>query len=139
MCLFKRASKPAVPANGQGPSPDGHPPEGEPAKPERVPEPAAGTDEASAVDESPSVDKASAEPGRPADGAASGDAATGEVEPEIDGTATITEAIEASSRPPAGPPPPDPDDEGRISATDALAPSRRPGGDRFPGAAIGDE
>ena len=40
---------------------------------------------------------------------------------------------------PVNPPSPDPEDEGRLSATEALAPSRRPGAGRPPGAAIGDE
>jgi chromosome partitioning protein len=40
---------------------------------------------------------------------------------------------------PVNPSPPDPEDEGRLSATEALAPSRRPGAGKPPGAAIGDE
>jgi chromosome partitioning protein len=45
----------------------------------------------------------------------------------------------ATSAPPANPAPPDRSDEDRISASEALAPTRRPGGSRPPGAAIGDE
>jgi chromosome partitioning protein len=81
----------------------------------------------------------------PVEGTESGDeAATGEgtptsdEEPQIDGDSTIEEAIEASSKPLANPEPSDPEDDGRITATDALGPSRRPGAG-IPGAAIGDE
>jgi chromosome partitioning protein len=44
-----------------------------------------------------------------------------------------------ASSAPLNPPSPDPEDEGRLSAREALAPSRRPGIGKPPGAAIGDE
>jgi chromosome partitioning protein len=49
------------------------------------------------------------------------------------------EAEKATSAPPVNPAPPDHGDEGRISADEALAPTRAPGPSRPPGAHIGDE
>src|SRR5204863_6902103 len=46
---------------------------------------------------------------------------------------------EANSMPPTNRPTPEREDEGRLSATEAIAPSRRPGMGRPPGAHIGDE
>jgi chromosome partitioning protein len=46
---------------------------------------------------------------------------------------------ERSSPPPVNPAPPEFSDEERLSAREALAPSRRPGIGKMPGAAIGDE
>jgi chromosome partitioning protein len=46
---------------------------------------------------------------------------------------------ERSSPPPVNPAPPEFSDEERLSAREALAPSRRPGSGKMPGAAIGDE
>jgi chromosome partitioning protein len=43
------------------------------------------------------------------------------------------------TQPPVNPAPPDPDDEGRITAHEALAPTRGPATSRPPGAHIGDE
>ena len=48
-------------------------------------------------------------------------------------------AARTTSSPPTNPAPPDHSDEDRISASEALAPTRRPGSSRLPGAAIGDE
>src|SRR5215211_5863795 len=139
MGFFNRGSKRDVPENGHHPSPK-HAPEHEPATRDRAPErdegrsgagSAAGemstTDGTREGSEPPAGERpASATPNRPD-------------EPTIDGTSTIAEAMERTTKPPANSAPPDPDDEGRISAGDALAPSRRPGAGRFPGAAIGDE
>jgi chromosome partitioning protein len=49
------------------------------------------------------------------------------------------EPEKVTSAPPVNPAPPDPGDEGRISAEQALAPTRTPGPSRPPGAHIGDE
>jgi chromosome partitioning protein len=49
------------------------------------------------------------------------------------------ESPKVTSAPPVNQAQPDPDDEGRISAHDALAPTRAPGPGRPPGAHIGDE
>jgi chromosome partitioning protein len=49
------------------------------------------------------------------------------------------ESARVASAPPVNPPQPDPGDEARISAHEALAPSRTPAAGRPPGAHIGDE
>jgi chromosome partitioning protein len=139
MGLFNRGSKPDVPLTGHEPSTNGHAPEPEPVVPERTPQPDAPKHEPSAgesppvegtspVEETESADEAATSEGTPAS----------DEEPQIDGDSTIEEAIEASSKPPANSEPSVPEDDGRITATDALAPSRRPGAG-IPGAAIGDE
>jgi len=127
MGLFNRASKPDVPMNGHEPSTNGHAPEREPVTPEPVTDSEVSTGEAPEAEESPAVDEIS-----------SVDETPTVEEPEIDETSTIEEAIEASSAPATEKTASDSEEDGRITATDALAPSRRPGS-KMPGAAIGDE
>ena len=92
-------------------------------------------DPAPKVETPPDAEKAPPEEGwRPADPGA----------PLAETRAADQPSEAAPQRPPASsvpvnPPSPDPEDEGRLSAREALAPSRRPGTGRPPGAAIGDE
>src|SRR6266511_5907030 len=140
MGLFNRGSKPGVPLNGHEPSTNGHAPEREPVAPERSLEPDAPENEPSAAEEPPTVEETpAAEGAKSADEAVTSDGTPASAdEPQIDGDSTIEQAVAASSGPPVNQEPPDPEDEGRITATDALTPSRRPGA-KIPGAAIGDE
>ncbi len=135
MGLFNRGSKPDYSTNGHEASSNGHladpeatpterPPEREPTAPDRPADPLAAS-EAS-----------------PADPLAASGAGTAEPPPEA-GTSEPPAASPGPSPEPSSPPPvnraePQPDDEGRISAQQALAPSRQPAGARFPGAHIGE-
>jgi chromosome partitioning protein len=117
MGLFNRASKPNWSTNGHPPADS----DDVASEAERVPvelEPEAQVAQPPAVDEGP----------EPQD--AKGDLADdAPAEPPADA---------APTPPPVNPVEPEPDDDGRISAQQALAPSRQPGGDRPPGAHIGD-
>jgi chromosome partitioning protein len=59
--------------------------------------------------------------------------------PPADQAPRPSPAPEVKAPPPVNPATPDPDDDGRMSAQDALAPSRAPSLARPPGAVIGDE
>jgi len=128
MGLFNRGLKSNVSTNGQPPPANGHLPEDgampldDPeARPEQaVPEPPAPAPEQAAPEQA--VPERASPPDSPADHA-----------PRAETVARATSA------PPANPAPPDHSDEDRISASDALAPTRRPGSSRPPGAALGDE
>ncbi len=132
MGLFNRGLKSNVSTNGQPPPANGHlpedgamPPDDPEARPEQaVPEPPAPepapTPEQAAPEQA--VPERASLPDSPADHA-----------PRAEPVARATSA------PPANPAPPDHSDEDRISASDALAPTRRPGSSRPPGAALGDE
>jgi chromosome partitioning protein len=123
MGLFNRSSKSDVPLNGDEWSPNGHQPEREEPTPEPEAVPPESTDapltdhEPEAVKEEPVAEESPADP-------------TPDPTPDP--------VPEAKSMPPVNLRTPEPDDDGRISATEALAPSRRPG-TMPPGAHIGDE
>jgi chromosome partitioning protein len=124
MGLFNRGSKSDVPLNGDEWSTNGQAPEREEPTPEQeasTPESAAPGSETKpeAVEEEEAV------------------AEEAPVEPEPD--PTPDPLPEAKSMPPTNHPVPEPENEGRLSATEAIAPSRRPGTGKPPGAHIGDE
>jgi chromosome partitioning protein len=111
MGFFNRGFKSNVPSNGKPASANGDRPE------ERTPPPA---DPAARPEQ---TTPAEAPPGPP----------------PADPSPRQKPARPERSAPPVNPPPPEFSDEERISAEEALAPSRRPGSSRPPGAAIGDE
>jgi chromosome partitioning protein len=112
MGLFNRGSKPDNSTNGHQPSTNGYSVEPEPPPTSRQPE----ADSPSTVTESSPTAKSA-----PPDVAS-------DPEPEA-----------STPSPPANRTEPEPDDEGRMSAEQALAPSRQPGSGKVPGAHIGDE
>jgi chromosome partitioning protein len=114
MGLFNRGFKSNVPSNGQPSSANGDAPS-EGAMPATDP----ATQPEPAQPEPARPEPARPEPARP--------------EPAQPEKAKVTPAL------PVNPAPPDPGDEGRISAHEALAPTRAPGTSRPPGAHIGDE
>jgi chromosome partitioning protein len=123
MGLFNRGSKSDVPLSGDEWSPNGRVPErGEPTRdpaaspPEHAPP--AREAEPPAAKEEPMAEPEAVEP-----------------EPEP----TPDPRPEAKSMPPPNPPQPNDDDADRMTATQAMAPSRRPGMGKPPGAHIGDE
>jgi chromosome partitioning protein len=126
MGLFSRGSKSDLPLSGDEWSTNGHaekrrerddrtdverPPAPSP-EPERGPE-------TQASEESPAPEPAAAEPRE-------------EAKPE-------PQPVEAESKPPVNQPEPEEGDDRRMSAQQALAPVRRPGVGKPPGAHIGDE
>ncbi len=119
MGLFNRGSKPDMYTNGHQPSTNGHPAELEPAPaepPEPSPEPSM---ERPQPPTPPAAEPAPvADPPRP--------------------SPAVEQASEATPPSPATPDRAELDDEGRISAEQALAPSRLPGGGKLPGAHIGE-
>ncbi len=119
MGLFNRGYRSGVPENGDEPSRNGQAPQRDPAASERdpsAPEPEAAAPE---PERTPDADeRRPAEPPR-----------TPEPDP----------VPEAKSMPPTNRPTPNPDDAARMSASEAIAPSRRPGIGKPPGAHIGDE
>jgi chromosome partitioning protein len=139
MGLFNRGSKSDVPLSGDEWSTNGGPakPEAtpEPAEAERAPapapeperEPEAAVEETPALAETPPVDEA--EEAAPV-------AETTEVEPE---TEPEPAPAQAKPMPPVNREEPQEGDDQRMSAEQALAPVRRPGMGRPPGAHIGDE
>jgi chromosome partitioning protein len=136
MGLFNRGSKSDMPKNGHQPSPNGQEPDREPASPEQAPRPEPTAPDAPAAEEAASVEESS----RGLEGSG------GVADPDDDRPRSAPEPgsppdedAEPRSKPPANVTAPDPDGEGRISADQALAPSRRPGMGRPPGAHIGDE
>jgi chromosome partitioning protein len=142
MGLFNRGSKSDVPLNGDEWSPNGHPPEREhPTTPDREElttperEELAPEREASTPESAPSgPPEHESEPESVEQGPVAEEAP---VEPTAD--PTPDPLPEAKSMASSNHPTPEPADEERISATDALAPSRRPGTGKPPGAHIGDE
>jgi len=124
MGLFNRSSKSDVPLNGDEWSTNGHQPEREEPTPEPTGAPHEDTEapltnhEPEAVKEEPVAEEPPADP-------------TPDPTPDP--------SPEAKSMPPTNLRTPEPDDGDRISATEALAPSRRPGSGMPPGAHIGDE
>ena len=136
MGLFNRGSKSDVPLNGDEWSPNGHPPDREeptaPKREESTPERAAATPES--VPSEPENLPSEPEPEPVEDGPVAEEAPV-----ETTSDPTPDPVPEAKSMPPTNQPKPEPADEERISATDALAPSRRPGIGKPPGAHIGDE
>ncbi len=120
MGLFNRASKPELSTNGHQPSTNGHPAELEPAPAERSTEPAA-------------------EPAqRPTQAAP--DAPPAAEEPAQRPTQAVPDPPSPAEEPARSPSaePESEDDDGRLSAEQALAPSRQPGGSKLPGSHIGD-
>jgi chromosome partitioning protein len=140
MGLFSRGSKSDVPLSGDEWSPNGHAekhrerddrteierPPVPPAEPERGPETQASEDPPAAPEpaaaDPPEEAKPEPQPAEPPE----------EAKPE-------PQPVEAESKPPVNQPEPEEDDERRMSAKQALAPVRRPGVGKPPGAHIGDE
>jgi chromosome partitioning protein len=125
MGLFNRGFKSSVSTNGQPPA-NGDQPEDRAlpsAEPEARPEPA--------VPEQPPAEPLVPEPAPPE--------RASPVEPQRDPAPPAEPVARATSSPPANQAPPDHSDEDRISASDALAPTRRPGSSKPPGATLGDE
>jgi chromosome partitioning protein len=133
MGLFNRAFKSNLSTNGQPPPVNGDVPDEDampPTDPEQ-PEQSAPEPPERSVPEEPvpppaAAELESSERSSPAD-------SPHEYTPRTDG------AARATSAPPTNPAQPDHSDEDRISASEALAPTRRPGSSRPPGAALGDE
>jgi chromosome partitioning protein len=135
MGLFNRGSKSDVPLSGDEWSTNGGPrkppatPEPTEAEraptPEREPEATPETDEAPEAQEAPPVTAESSE---------------SESAPEPDPEPTPeAAAVETKPMPPVNRSEPEEGDDDRLSAAQALAPVRRPGSGRPPGAHIGDE
>jgi chromosome partitioning protein len=161
MGLFNRVSKHNRTPDRDRPSANGQEYEWTDDPPERerdsLPDPAPAPDPVPRVEPAPTADEArpvdapkAADPGSPRADDDSADR-TAEVAPQplpgspqtdddsADRTPEAAPQPPPSSSVPVNPPSPDPEDEGRLSAREALAPSRRPGIGRPPGAAIGDE
>jgi chromosome partitioning protein len=135
MGLFSRGSKSDVPLSGDEWSTNGHgakrPQDADRAEVEREPVPAPEPEldpEAEVIEEQPAVEPTPSEP------------EPSEPEPE-ETPEPDAEPVEAEvkTKPPANRPEPQDGDESRLSAEQALAPVRRPGMGRPPGAHIGDE
>jgi chromosome partitioning protein len=149
MGLFSRGSKSDVPMDGPEPSTNGHAPEDDPTPPEVLREPEVFAEGAPEVEEWEPADQEAPEieEWEPADQEAPD---REESEPAIEEASEAEESERLDEAPAAGapeatpaPPPanraaPDPDDQGRISVHEALAPSRQPGSGKLPGAHIGD-
>ena len=133
MGLFNRGSKPDSSTNGHRPSTNGYSLDPEPPPASRLPDV-----------EPPSVEPPSVEPAGPA--SAVTDPAPTAADPAPTAAEPAPQEQPRQPEPEARPPSPssdsaepEPDDEGRISAEAALAPSRQPGSGKLPGAHIGDE
>jgi len=124
-----------MPENGQQPSTNGHEPRREPDSPERAERPEPTPPSAAAAEEAASAEELHKEATRPAHETVETPDAAGDPEP----VAAPDDAGAQPSKPPPNVSAPDPDEDGRIRADQALAPSRRPGMARPPGAHIGDE
>ncbi len=120
MGLFNRGSKSDFSTNGHEPSPDAHASEAEPVVPDLPTEPEPETmlepETMAEGSETASAEPAVRDPAPPSDPSA-------EAKP---------------TPPPVNPVEPEPDDDSRMSAQQALAPSRQPGGSKLPGAHIGE-
>jgi chromosome partitioning protein len=124
MGLFNRGSKSDVPLSGDEWSPNGQLAERE----EKTRDPATSPPEnapPAGEAEPPAAEEERAE--------------QAPVEPEPGPEPTPDPRPEARSMPPPNPPQPDADDADRMTAMQAMAPSRRPGMGKPPGAHIGDE
>src|SRR5689334_21541777 len=128
MGLFNRASKSDAPLSGHEWSTNGMP-----VKPEPRPEP---TEAARAFAPAPEPAREPEAPPVTETPEAPAVAETAEDEPE---TKAEPAPVEAKPMPPVNPPEPQDGDDQRMSAEQALAPVRRPGMGRPPGAHIGDE
>jgi chromosome partitioning protein len=141
MGLFNRGSKSDVPLNGDEWStnggPNGHKPVPEPTEAERAPE----LEPETAAEEPPEVEKTPEPQETPAVAAEEPQSAPEpEPDPEPEPAATTESApVEAKPMPPTNLSEPQDGDDQRMSAEQALAPVRRPGMGRPPGAHIGDE
>ncbi len=122
MGLFNRASKPDLSTNGHQLSTNGHPAELEPAPAELKPAPAERSPEPATE---PAEEPKQQIPDRPP------------VTEEPPQSSAVERASEATPSP-STPDRPEADDEGRMSAEQALSPSRQPGGAKLPGAQIGE-
>ncbi|MGH2965323.1 MAG: ParA family protein [Solirubrobacterales bacterium] len=127
MGLFNRGSKPDSSTNGHQPSTNGYSLDPEPPPASRPPD----------------VEPPSVEPVGPP--SAVTDPAPTAADPAPTAAEPAPQEQPSSPEPEARPPSPssdsaqpEPDDEGRISAEAALAPSRQPGSGKLPGAHIGD-
>ena len=143
MGLFNRSSKSDVPLNGDEWSTNGASPRREatpePTEAERAPvptpEPEAPVEEISERDEAPTLgaEDPQSDPEPEPD-------PQPEPDPEPEPVAATTPApVEAKPMPPVNRSEPEDGDDQRMSAEQALAPVRRPGMSRPPGAHIGDE
>jgi len=157
MGLFSRGSKSDVPLNGDEWSTNGgsrnREPIAESTEEKRQPAPVQDREEESTIEKTPELDDPTIEEAPElVEGSSDDDAAPEQADaPAIDEPATVAEAPEAEAspepaappepkeKPPVNRPSPQEDDERRISAEQALAPVRRPGMGRPPGAHIGDE
>jgi chromosome partitioning protein len=129
MGLFNRGSKPDISTNGHQPSTNGHLAEPEPTAPDRSrePEPVEEREQARGM-EGPAAEEREQARG---------------IEGPLTEPAPAPAHPERAPDPGPTPPPvnreePEADDEGRMSAQQALAPSRHPGSLGIPGAHIGD-
>jgi chromosome partitioning protein len=112
MGLFNRGSKPDLSTNGHRPSANGQATDVDTPPVERSPEPAPKPPEQPATKHSTAADESSH-------------------------SSPVERASEATPQASA-PDRPQDDDEGRLSAEQALAPTRQPGGGKMPGAHIGE-
>jgi chromosome partitioning protein len=139
MGLFNRGFKSNVRSNGKPASANGDRPEDGTVPPA---DPGAQPEQATPANPPPADPVAQPEQATPANpppadpGAQPEEVAPAHPPPE---PPRADPATRERSAPPANPAPPDFSDEERISAQEALTPTRRPGSSRPPGAAIGDE
>jgi chromosome partitioning protein len=144
MGLFNRGSKSDVPLSGDEWSSNGHSPKRdsvaesseEKRRPEQAEENGAEAIEAPEAETDAPKDEAPAE--SPPDESVVEDAAPADEVTEAEPTSEPAPA-EAKPTPPVNQDPPQDGDDARLSAEQALAPVRRPGMGRPPGAHIGDE
>ena len=147
MGLFNRSSKSDVPLNGDEWSTNGASPRREatpePTEAERAPvptpEPEAPVEEISERDEAPTLGAEDLQSDPEPEPDPEPDQQP-EPDPEPEPVAATTPApVEAKPMPPVNRSEPEDGDDQRMSAEQALAPVRRPGMSRPPGAHIGDE
>src|SRR5215218_5628496 len=153
MGLFNRGSKSDVPLSGDEWSTNGHgakrPQDADRSELERQPVPASEPErepEAEVIEEQPAAEPTPAEPERAGDGERarnqprrqSGTGAAGSEPEETPEPEPRPAEPEVKTKPPVNPPEPQEGDDKRMSAEQALAPVRRPGMGRPPGAHIGD-
>jgi chromosome partitioning protein len=146
MGLFNRGSKSDVPLNGDEWSTNGNARQGEPSEADRQPPPVPeqpeepvseeSVDTPTAASEEREEEVAASEEPAPVEETVSEDPALAEERAEADAE---PEATQEKPMPPTNQETPEEGDEARISAEQALAPVRRPGMGRPPGAHIGDE
>ncbi len=130
MGLFNRGSKPELSTNGHQPSTNGNPADLEPTPAERKPTSANGHPadlESRPAERPPETAPSESAGDRPA-----------VADPAPPREPPAERASKATQPSPVDRAEPEPDDEARISAEQAIAPSRQPGGSKLPGAHIGD-